>query len=39
MPWLCTIDSDCAAWLNDGDVIKCGALVDYGIPIERDHPE
>ena len=38
MPWLCSTDADCAKWLSDGDVLKCGALVDYDIPIERDLP-
>jgi len=37
--WLCLTDSDCANWVNDGEVAKCGALVDYGIPIERDRPD
>jgi hypothetical protein len=39
VPWLCNTDDDCAAWLPEGDVMKCGRLVDYKIPIERDHPD
>jgi len=37
--WLCLTDADCAKWVNDGEVAKCGALVDYKIPIERDKPD
>ena len=36
--WLCKSDDDCSYWVNDGEVAKCGALIDYGIPIERDFP-
>jgi hypothetical protein len=39
VPWLCSTDEDCARWTDPGMVNKCGALSDYKIPIERDHPE
>ena len=39
VPWLCQTDEDCAKWTNTGQVNKCGQLVDFKIPIERDHPE
>jgi len=38
VPWLCQQDSDCAKWLGDDDVIKCGALIDEKLPIGRDAP-
>lgn len=28
VPWLCQEDADCAKWLSEDDVIKCGALID-----------
>ena len=36
--WLCRSDEDCARWVDASAVAKCGALVDFGIPIERDKP-
>lgn len=36
--WLCNTDLDCEKWLGEGEVAKCGALVDESIPIERDLP-
>jgi hypothetical protein len=36
--WLCRLDEDCALWINPGEIAKCGALIDFGIPIERDRP-
>jgi hypothetical protein len=37
--WLCKSDSDCERMLGDGKVHKCGKLLDYGMPIEKDSPE
>lgn len=37
--WLCSVDADCEKWLKPGEVAKCGKLIDYNIPIERDKPE
>jgi hypothetical protein len=36
--WLCSTDSDCERMLGDGVPHKCGELIEYGIPIEKDEP-
>jgi len=34
--WLCKSDSDCERMLGDGKVHKCGRLLDYKMPLEKD---
>lgn len=38
VPWLCLEDVDCEKWTAPGEVNKCGNLLDFQIPIERDNP-
>lgn len=34
--WLCSTDADCARMLGAGVLAKCGALIEYGLPLTTD---